>query len=133
MGDESAADADAAVGEILQFLTLTCAVAPKLAALEYFLGMSTSAEGTDLILRSNGGAVISSVLVLTFADKAPPVVETCLKILTNLTVDEEVSWTLLNLPNHADAPKRLLKAVVTCLILSVFRVVKVVQHVISSI
>ena len=104
--------ADAAVGEILQFLTLSSPVPPKVAALEYFLGLSTSPEGTRLILSSNDGVVISSILILTFADKAMPVVENCLKIIINLTVDDDVSWALLNLPNHVDLPKRLLQVVV---------------------
>jgi len=104
-------EAEAAVGEILQFLTLSAAVPPKVAALEYFLGLSTTPEGTSLILSAKDGAVISSILILTFADKAVPVVENCLKILINLTVDDDVSWALLNLPNHVDLPKRLLQVV----------------------
>ena len=105
-------EAVAAVGEILQFLTLASPLPPKTAALEYFLGLSTAPEGTNLILSSQDGRVISSILILTFADKSAPVVETCLKILINLTVDDDVSWSLLNLPSHADLPKRLLKVVI---------------------
>jgi len=104
--------ANAAVAEILQFLTLTSPVPPKVAALEYFLGLSNSPEGVSLIVSSNDGRVISSILVLTFADKSAPVVENCLKILINLTVDDDVSWALLNLTNSADLPKRLLRVVV---------------------
>jgi len=106
-------EAESAAGEILQFLTLTSPLPPKSAALEYFLGLSTSPEGASLILSSNEGRVISSILVLTFADKSAPVVESCLKILINLTADDDdVAWSLLNLPSHADLPKRLVKVVI---------------------
>lgn len=101
-----------AISEILQFLTLTSPVSPKAAALEYFLGLSVSPEGRSMIINTCGGAVINSILILTFADKAAAVVHSCLKILINLTTDDELTWCLLNLPSHQELPKRLLKVVI---------------------